>query len=183
MIDLIVSDPCFLIDLEEVGLLFVMLELPYRFIIPLPLRYSEMLDLTVQDWRRLDAGGLETFDLSPEQVLEAERIGQENPDISAGDCFYLVTVDHHNDGLLLTGDKRLCRVASETGVQVQGALWIIDQLERFGVCRAQRLVAALERWRDDPAVFLPREEIEERLRRLRCTLTAELDKNMEVYRV
>lgn len=183
MIDLIVSDPCFLIDLEEVGLLVVMLELPYRFIIPLPLRYSEMLDLTIQDWRRLDAGGLETFDLSPEQVLKAKRMGQENPDISASDCFCLVTVGHHNDGVLLTRENRLCRAANAASVRVHGALWIIDQLETFAVCSARRLIAALESWRGDPQVFLPREEIEERLRRLRCTLTAELDKNMAVYRV
>ena len=183
MIDLIVSDPSLLIDLEDVGLLFVMLELPYRFVIPLPVRYSEMLDLTVQDWQRLEAGGLETIDLSPEQVLEAWQIGQKNPDIPASDCFSLVTVGHRNDGVLLTGDQRLCRVSRETGVQVRGALWIIDQLERFGVCRAKRLVPALERWRDDPAVFLSEEEINNYLRRLRSSLTAKPEKQMEVYRV
>ena len=183
MIDLIVSDPSLLIDLEDVGLLFVMLELPYRFVIPLPVRYSEMLEFTVQDWQRLEARGLETIDLSPEQVLEAWRIGQENPDIPPSDCFSLVTVGHHNDGMLLTADQRLCRVASEAGVQVRGALWIIDQLERFGVCRAQQLVPALERWRDDPAVFLPREELNDCLRRLRSALTAKPEKQMEVYRV
>ena len=72
--------------------------------------------------------------------------------------------------MLLTGDKRLRRAAEVEGFRVHGVLWVIDQLHQAGVCCAAQLIAALERWRDDPAVFLPERETQVRLQRLRCRL-------------
>ena len=69
--------------------------------------------------------------------------------------------------MLLTGDQLMRRVAMETGTRVHGVLWIVDELRRCGTCDDARLVSALERWRDDRAVFLPRQEIDRRLRQLR----------------
>lgn len=166
MIRVIVNDASCLIDLHKVGLLPAMLTLPYRFIVPLPIRYSEMLDLTAGDWRQLNDCGLETFELQAELVGEAVRLTQENPGLSANDCFCLVTARHVRDGMLLTGDRRLRRVAQAAGLRVHGVLWVIDQLHANGLYGASGLRAVLEAWRGDRAVFLPRTEIDNRLRRL-----------------
>lgn len=65
MTTVVVSDASCLIDLHKGGLLNVMLTLPYRFVVPLPIRHAEALDLTDRDWRALDEGGLVTVDLPP----------------------------------------------------------------------------------------------------------------------
>ena len=54
MTSVIVNDASCLIDLHKVRLLPAMLRLPHRFVVPLPIRRAEALDLTDQDWRRLD---------------------------------------------------------------------------------------------------------------------------------
>lgn len=54
MTSVIVNDASCLIDLHKVRLLPVMLKLPYRFVVPLPIRLAEALDLTERDWRPLD---------------------------------------------------------------------------------------------------------------------------------
>ena len=164
MIRVVVNDASCLIDLNKVGLLPAMLTLPYRFIVPLPIRYSEMLDLTEQDWRHLSDSGLVTVDLPGELVGEVVRLVRENPALSANDCFCLVTARHIRDGMLLTGDSRLRRVARAAGVRVHGVLWIVDQLHGYGACGDSRLIGALEAWREDRTVFLPRTEIDNRLR-------------------
>ena len=168
MIRVVVNDASCLIDLNKVGLLPAMLTLPFRFIVPLPIRYSEMLDLTDENWRHLDDSGLETFDLPGDLVAEVARLAQETPALSANDCFCLVSALYLRDAGLLTGDLRLRREAVAAGVRVHGVLWIVDQLRATGACRASRLIAALEAWREDRAVFLPRTEVESRLRRLRA---------------
>lgn len=164
----VVNDASCLIDLYKARLLLATLELPYRFILPYPVRHSELLDLTDRQWRRVDQAGLETFNLSPAQVMEARQVSDAHPRLSLNDCFCLVTVRHQDRGMLLTGDRRLRRAAEAEGVRVHGVLWVIDQLHRADVCGVERLIAALESWRDDPAVFLPETEVQVRLERLRC---------------
>ena len=167
MICLIVNDACCLIDLHKVRLLPDMLRLPYRFLVPPPVRYSELLHLTASDWRCLEDAGLETSDPSLEQVAEALAVRRQHPVLSPADCACLVEARHHRNGMLLTGDRRLRRVAEAIGICVHGVLWIIDQLSKFGICSAKRLSTALKSWRADRTVFLPRPEIDRRLRRLR----------------
>ena len=159
----VVNDASCLIDLYKGRLLLATLELPYRFVLPLPIRHSELLDLTDRQWRRLDQAGLETFNLPPAQVLEAQQVRQALPRLSMNDCFCLVTVRHQDRGMLLTGDKRLRRTAEVEGLRVHGVLWVIDQLYAAGVCGASRLAAALKAWREDRTVFLPQLEIDQRL--------------------
>lgn len=142
-----------------------MLRLPYRFVIPLPVRYEEVLDLTDREWQSLDEGGLITFDLPPEHVAEAMAIRASHPSLSPNDCFCLVSTHCHGGGILLTGDGLLRRVATAKGLRVHGVLWIVDELRKAAVCGDEVLISALRSWREDPAVFLPRREIELRLRR------------------
>ena len=43
-------------------MLGVLHALPYRLVVSLPIRESEILDFTKQDWRTLDESGLKTVD-------------------------------------------------------------------------------------------------------------------------
>lgn len=165
MIHLVVSDTSCLIDLHKVRLLPVMLRLPHRFIVPPPVRHSEMLGLSGRDWRSLEDAGLVAPDPDFEHVAEALALRIRHPALSLADCACVVEARHHDNAVLLTGDRPLRRLAEAAGLCVHGVLWIVDELWRAGVCCATRLIATLETWRDDPTVFLPRWEIERRLGR------------------
>ena len=167
MTGLVVSDASCLIDLHKVELLFLALELPYRFVLPLPIRESEMTSFTERDWLRLDSGGLEMLDISPEQAEAAERFVQGSSGLSANDGLCLLLAQDRSDSVLLTGDKLLRRAAEAAGVRVHGVLWVVDQLQEAGACSASRLIAALDAWHADLTVFLPPAEIDRRLRWLR----------------
>ena len=167
MTTVVVNDASCLIDLHKGQLLNVMLTLPYRFVVPLPIRHAEALDLTDRDWRILGDAGLFTFDLPPELVEEAMGIKTAHPKLSANDCLCLVSTRCQERGILLTGDRLLRRVATESGLRVHGVLWVVDELWKAGACRAGVLLVALQCWRDDRAVFLPDNEIALRLRRIR----------------
>ena len=167
MTTVVVNDASYLIDLHKGQLLNVMLTLPYRFVVPLPIRQAEALDLTDRDWQILQDTGLFTFDLPPELVDEATRIKTAHPKLSANDCFCLVSTRCQERGILLTGDRALRRVAIQSGLRVHGVLWVVDELWKAGACSEGILLAALKCWRDDRAVFLPDSEITLRLRRIR----------------
>lgn len=160
----VVNDASCLIDLRKGQLLHVLLRLPYQFIVPLPIREEELLDFTPQEWRMLEDGGLTTYDLPGEEVAQAFALKREHNRLSANDCFALVTATYQQNGILLTGDNQLRKVATARDVCVHGVLWIIDELHTAGACEAELLITALKAWRDDRTVFLPDAEIDKRLR-------------------
>jgi predicted nucleic acid-binding protein len=164
---IVVNDASCLIDLRKGQLLHVLLRLPYRFIVPLPIRMEELLDFTSQEWRMLEDGGLATYDLPGEEVAQVFAIKREHSGLSAIDCFALATATCQENGILLTGDANLRKVAGAHNVRVHGVLWIIDELHAADDCEPELVVSALELWRDDRTVFLPPAEIENRLRLLR----------------
>lgn len=164
---IIVNDASCLIDLRKARLLHAIVALPHRLVVPYPVRASELLDFTPQEWQLLDDGGVETFDLPPEAVAEALSIKGERGRLSANDCFCLVTTARHEDAVLLTGDQLLRQTATQMGMEVHGVLWMIDLLVQAGWKPLALLMSALATWRDDPTVFLPDDEIEKRLRAIR----------------
>jgi len=163
---IVVNDASCLIDLKKGQLLHVLLRLPYRFIVPLPIREEELLDFTAQEWRMLEDAGLATYDLPGEEVAQVLALKREHSRLSANDCFALVTTTCQENGILLTGDNLLRKVATARAVRVHGVLWIIDELHAAEACDVGLLVSALQIWRADEAVFLPPAEIDKRLRRL-----------------
>lgn len=162
----VVNDASCLIDLKKGALLHVLLQLPYQFIVPLPIREDELLDFTAQDWRMLEDGGLTTYDLPSSDVSRVAALKREHSRLSANDCFALVTTTRQENGILLTGDKLLRTVATKNAVRVHGVLWIIDQLYESRSCGDETLISALRIWQADAAVFLPDQEIEKRLKKL-----------------
>lgn len=162
----VVNDASCLIDLKKGRLLHVLLRLPYRFIVPLPIREEELLNFTAQEWRMLEDAGLATYDLPGEEVAQVLALKREHSRLSANDCFALVTATCQENGILLTGDNLLRKVAAARAVRVHGVLWVIDELQAAKVCEVELLSSALQSWREDEAVFLPVGEIDKRLRRL-----------------
>lgn len=158
----VVNDASCLIDLHKGGLLGALCNLPYRLIIPLPVRASELLDFSDQQWRHLDDRGMITHDLTPIEVAQALALKERHRALSANDCFCLVTA-LANRGILLTGDALLRKVAAGEGLRVHGVLWVIDELAVAGACATCLLVEALRTWQSDSAVFLPQHEISSRL--------------------
>ena len=164
MTSVVVNDASCLIDLRKGQLLHVLCALPYRFLIPLPIRASELLDFTDQEWRMLDDAGLETYDIPPDQMRDVFAAKQQHSRLSANDCMCLVTSQVHDDSVLLTGDGLLRKIATAANIRVHGVLWVIDELHRESLCSDDLLAAALRAWRNDPAVFLPSDEIDNRLK-------------------
>ena len=158
----IVNDASCLIDLRKGGLLGVVCDLPYRLVIPLPVRASEVLDLSEAEWRALDGAGMITHDLTAEEVGQALVVKERHPGLSANDCFCLVTARVY-PGILLTGDALLRRVAAGSGMRVHGVLWVVDELEAAAVCSRSLLSRALKAWQSDDTVFLPPQEVSARI--------------------
>ena len=160
----VVNDASCLIDLKKGELLHVLLRLPYRFVVPLPIREEELLNFTAQEWRMLEDGGLVTYDLPGEEVARVLALKREHSRLSANDCFALVTTTCQENGILLTGDNLLRKVATAHDVRVHGVLWIIDELHAAEACEVELLISALRVWRADGSVFLPIGEIDKRIR-------------------
>lgn len=167
MARVIINDASCLIDLRKGRLLHVLCKLPVEVVVPCPIRESELLDFTPQEWVMLDSGGLVTYDLPPDQVGEAFTIKREHRRLSANDCFCIVTTDHFDDAILLTGDRLLTRVARERALPVHGILWVTDQLRQLELCGRDLLSIALRLWRDDRSVFVPNALIDAQLKLLR----------------
>lgn len=162
----IINDASCLIDLRKGRLLHVLCRLPVEVVVPLPIRESELLDFTPQEWAMLDGDGMVTYDVPPDEVGEAFAIKQEQGRLSANDCFCIVTTNHFDDAILLTGDRLLTRVARERALRVHGILWVTDQLRQLKLCDHNLLVVALNIWRDDRSVFVPNTLIDAQLKLL-----------------
>ncbi len=163
---IIVSDTSCMIDLRKAGLLRALLKLPYTFVMPDILFEDEWLCLSDAEKRALTTQGLEVRSLPGPSVARAQRHRNLNPRLKLNDCFALSLAEDIDDGLLLTGDGLLRRVAGECGVEARGVLWATDQLEQHKIVSLLKLHKALELFRDDALVFLPVEELRKRIRRL-----------------
>lgn len=161
----IVNDACCLIDLQKGRLIEAFLALPYRFVIPLPVFEDELLSFSDEEKAQLLALGLEIHDLPGEAVGRVVEYGLRYTGLSAYDRFCLVSMEYHEDSLLLTGDRLLRDAAHAENLQFHGVLWVIDQLAEHEVCDTDLLSEALNIWQEDPAVRLPVNEIENRLSR------------------
>lgn len=167
MTHVVINDASCLIDLKKGQLLQPMMRLPFHFVVPYPIRETELLTLTQDDWDILDTAGVETYDLGSDAVSKAFALKSEIPKLSANDCFCLVTALERDNAILLTGDGLLRSTAAERQVEVHGVLWIVDRLAELDISLNQLLVSALELWQQDRSVLLPDQEITSRLRRLK----------------
>jgi predicted nucleic acid-binding protein len=162
----VINDASCLIDLRKVTLIEAMLQLPYSFVVTLPVVENELLEFEEAEWRRLETAGLAVIDLDSERVTRAFELRRLYPGLSAEDCFSLSLAERTQDCILLTGDAALRRAAAKSQVDVHGVLWVIDELIKLQVTPAKTLVGCLEKWDADTLVRLPAAEIAARIRLL-----------------
>jgi len=166
---IVINDASCLIDLHKVSLVEVMLQLPYDFVVALPVAHNELLDFTKKDWRRLARAGLVQVDLDPGQVGRAIALRSQNTKLTAEDCFSVVLAEDIVDSILLTGDAELRNVAVAKGCEVHGVLWVTDEIHEIqtgGLLTNRKLIDCLNAWLDDPLVRLPAGLLEVRLKAL-----------------
>jgi predicted nucleic acid-binding protein len=163
---IVINDTSCLIDLHKVGLIGLMLRLPYEFQVAMPVRAKEILTISAAEWAVFSGAGLLVVELDGTAVAEAFRMRELHVALSAEDCFSLVLARNTRGALLLTSDGKLRTISQTYQVEVHGILWVLDELLRHGICDRPTARACLEAWRDDPLVWLPLAEITARLRRL-----------------
>jgi predicted nucleic acid-binding protein len=152
-------DSSVLIDLGNGGVLPQLFQLDVRLAAP-ELVLDELME---PDREQLQAMGLERVTLTPEELLEAQSLAAEDRRLSVADCAALIAA-RNKAMTLLTGDRRLRRMADMGGVPVHGALWVLDQIAAANLLGRQALAVALRKLLISGA-RLPTEACERRLRR------------------
>jgi hypothetical protein len=163
---IIVSDTSCIIDLRKAALLQETLRLPYTFVTVNTLYEDEWLSLTVDEKKELCDQGLEVRDLPGTSVQRAQRYFNQHRRLKLNDCFALALAEDTDKSILLTGDGLLRRIAEDHGIEARGVLWITDELETHRIATPARLLDALRLFQQDPLVFLPKDEVLRRIRRL-----------------
>lgn len=139
----IISDACILIDIEAGGLTENMFQLPYDFAIPDTLFEEELREKHA----KLLEFGLVTVSMSGALISDADKLFKENNGPSFNDILALVLAKH--DGYrLLTGDKALKKLAHSLNVNVNGTIWLVEEMIRTRIISADAARIAFERMRD-----------------------------------
>jgi predicted nucleic acid-binding protein len=167
---IIVSDSSCIIDLGKCRLIRAVLQLPYTFVMPDVLFADELVHFSPVQKDELRALGLQVVELDPQGTRRAFEHSAQYRALTANDCFALALAEQTPDCILLTGDSALRRIGTEIGIEVHGVLWAIDELERTSLATARQLYDALSLFEQDSLVFLPKDEIRQRLRRLRRSI-------------
>jgi len=154
-----VVDANILIDLHVGDLL------PELFRLPLALVAPDVIieELQEPDGEQLERRGLHSGELSGQQVMEVAGLAAEHREVSINDLFALVLA-RALGATLLSGDRRLSRIAREQGVRVHGTLWVLDELVRWEVIDPSEAAAGLERMLARGS-RLPEAECQRRLKR------------------
>ena len=162
---IIVSDSSCIIDLGKSILVRAVLQLPYTFVMPDVLFHDELLSFGPIGKEELCALGFQVVALSPSGTQRAFEHFAQHQALAVHDCFALALAEQTEDCILLTGDGALRRIASGIGIEVHGVLWTIDELERTSLATARQLYDALCLLEQDSLVFLPKDELRQRIRR------------------
>lgn len=154
-------------DLAKSGLVEATVRLPFEFVIPDVMVAEELLDLGDYTTDQLLALGFKVGSLDGKGVATAfTYAGEFRAELSRQDCFAL-TLAEMQKCVLMTGDRRLRRVAENKAIEVHGLLWLIDLMIEHQVMPLAEVLTGLERLAADPKVRLPRKLVGERLSRLK----------------
>lgn len=141
-----------------------MLMLPFDFRIALPVRQTELLTISNEDWALVEQAGMQCVDLPGDLVTEAFGLREQYGKLTPEDCFSLVLAKQLQGSILLTGDKNLRVTAVRNHrIEVHGVLWVWDMLRESGLVEATQMLSALEYWHVSLNVRLPRVELESRM--------------------
>jgi len=137
----LVIDACIWIDLANGIVLEEAFQLPYKIIDPDVLVQEEVRPT---NWDKLENLGLNFIPASSDEVAEVSRINNAIRSISFYDAAVLELAKRVN-GLLLTDDSSLIKVAKEHSVQVEGIIWLLDEMVTHNCISGYEAIAALER--------------------------------------
>ncbi len=153
---IVVSDSSVLMDLAKVGLIEAALALPFDFMIPDVMIAAELLDLGRYTSADLLDLGFRSGSLEGDDAGRALEYFRQHPrQLSLNDCFAWRLAEVHQ-GILMTGDGNLRKLAGASGLDVHGALWIIELMAEHGTCPLATLLEALDCLDEDEFVRLPR---------------------------
>ena len=164
---ILVNDTNILIDLHSVGLLEEMCRLPYE-IHTVDFVVAEIADA---DQRRIfdelvAQGGIFIDGFTADEVIEiVEEHSSVSGNLSIPDCSVCYFARKHNVPML-TGDRRLRRYAEEQSIEVDGILFIFDELVKHDIISTSMAADRLEELFAINA-RLPKAEIRERINRWR----------------
>jgi len=135
-----ISDTNIWIDFNNAGLLDELFQLPFDFCCT-----EFVLDeLNNFDHSALLARGLLVEPLDDTAVTKLYGLMAEHNNSSLADvsCYFLA---HETTRPLLTGDGRLRKQAQKDGLEVHGALWLLDRLVEHAVIPTTRAADCLDR--------------------------------------
>jgi predicted nucleic acid-binding protein len=155
-----VVDTNILIDLYRGGVHRELFRLPFAVLAP-DVIVAELIEPAGSTLFNL---GLQTVEFTSAEVLRVIELSRTHPEASINDLFALVLARSRNV-LLLTGDKRLRRIAEdEHGLDVHGTLWVLDQLVKQKIVPSPRAAIALRDMLTSGSRF-PKSECDRRLRK------------------
>jgi len=129
--------------------------------------HDELLNFGLVTRDELRTLGLQVVEIDPQGTKRALEHFARHRALTVNDCFALALAEQKKDCILLTGDGSLRKIAAGMGIDVHGVLWVIDELEKSHLATARQLYDALCLFEEDDLVFLPKEAIQHRIRRLR----------------
>jgi hypothetical protein len=162
----IVNDSSALIDLKKGGLLEVVTSLPAELLVSDAMLEDELLSFTKAEVA-LMRKKMRVVTLVGAEVRALGRLQAESPALSFHDCAALIIARRERGCILLTGDRRLRAKAELEEIECHGVLWIVEELEKSKTANRRKLLTALEAWREDVNVRLPRSEIAQAIARLK----------------
>jgi len=143
------------------------LRLPHTFVIPDTLFEAELRSLAEPEKLALRKSGLGIRQLDKPMIERGMRYSNRLRGLHLNDCLALVLAEETKGCLLLTGDRRLRRIAEGKGIEVHGALWALDEMLAHGVASPEKIRDALRMFLEDKTVFLPEDELLARIGRLK----------------
>ncbi|MDP3650358.1 MAG: hypothetical protein Q8R67_01625 [Rhodoferax sp.] len=153
-----ISDTNIWIDFRNAGLLDALFDLPFQ-LCSTDFVLSELQDFDPQ--ALLERGlVVRCLDESATARLFGLMAAHNNSSLTDVSCYLLAQETGHP---LLTGDGRLRKQAMQDGLQVHGALWLLDQLVAHKVSTPDAAVEGLKSMLDRGA-RLPHAECQARLR-------------------
>lgn len=137
-----ISDTNIWIDFRNAGLLEQMFRLPFN------LCCTDFVLRELQDFPREELVGrgllVESLDEHGVSRLFQLKIEHNNSSLADVSCYLLA---QQSGRPLLTGDGRLRRQATRDGLQVYGALWLLDRMVESELVIPSQATDALECWR------------------------------------
>ncbi len=159
---LLISDANILIDMDDSGLLSSLFKLPYEFVTPDVLFEEELKE----NHPNLLELGLQVKAIKSDFIAYAFSLKSSHGIVSVHDCLAL-SLAKQEACPLLTGDRRLRKLADKEAVVVKGTLWVVEQMIIHEVITLDEAKAAYQKMQEAGS-RLPFDEAIKRLDNLIC---------------